>query len=233
MSLYFSISARILRGLQRIRIGDDPHAFDERIPKRDGAAEAVEKRQRGEDGSRPSWRSSMALKLRDVAEDVAMAQDDALRIAGAAAGEEEHGFARVPLRAESRAAGRECPPADRSPPSTRERSGASSRQQFVELAATFSGQGKSVKRCMNALAREMATFRPRARLRTLERGASAGEIQSDRALCPASTTARLATTAALARRARRWRFVFRSGNVLRRCRLSAAAAPSSFPRLNC
>ena len=85
---------RVFADLQRVRIRDGAHAFDERIPQRDGAAEAVKKRQAREHrvlGAEVQHEG----KLRDVAEQIAMAEHHTLRLTAAAAGEEDHGFVAV------------------------------------------------------------------------------------------------------------------------------------------
>jgi hypothetical protein len=79
-------------GVERGGVGDELDAFDDGIPKGDGAAEAVEKWEAAEDGVF-GMEVEATAELGDVGDDVAVGEDDAFGIAGAAAGEEEEGFA--------------------------------------------------------------------------------------------------------------------------------------------
>src|SRR6185295_10122058 len=71
------------------------HALEERVEERDSATEAVEKWERGEDqiGFPGVERDG---ELGDVAQDIAMAEDHALRFARAATGEKEDRFGMIP-----------------------------------------------------------------------------------------------------------------------------------------
>jgi hypothetical protein len=82
---------RNFSGFERARIRDGAHAFDEGIPERHGAAEAVEKRERREENI-IRLRVEHGGELRDVAENIAMTQDHALRFAGTSAREKQDRF---------------------------------------------------------------------------------------------------------------------------------------------
>src|SRR5204862_8109578 len=77
-----------LFGFERIRVGEGADAFEERIEQRDGASEAVEKWKRREQES-VLRRIAGDRELRNVAQDVAMTEDDTLRFSGAATGEKQ------------------------------------------------------------------------------------------------------------------------------------------------
>src|SRR5205823_6102125 len=81
----------VFRDLKRIGISHDADAFDHRIPERDGRSEAVKKRERSENGVF-LFRVEQFAKLGNVADDVAMRENDAFRIARAAAGKKQDGF---------------------------------------------------------------------------------------------------------------------------------------------
>ena len=82
---------RVLRRFERIWISDDAHAFDERIPKRDGRSEAVKERERRENGVVP-FRVEKFPELGDIADDIAMAEHDPFWFARASACEEQGCF---------------------------------------------------------------------------------------------------------------------------------------------
>ncbi len=66
---------------QRGGVGDEVDALDDREPQRDGAAERVEQRQAAEDGG-IGRKIEARAELRDVGQQVAVAEHDALRLAG-------------------------------------------------------------------------------------------------------------------------------------------------------
>ena len=104
--------------LERIRVGQRLHAFDERIPERHGATEAVKKWKRREHHI-VLFRIEHDGELRDVAEDVAMAERHAFRFARASAGEKQDRFRAVAHVRAISGCGREAPAAKRSCRSTR------------------------------------------------------------------------------------------------------------------
>src|SRR5205085_4551483 len=85
---------RDLFRLERVRVSQRANAFKERIKEGDGATETVEKRERSE---KKIVFSSLKRdgELRHVAQDIAMAQDHALRFARAPAGEKQDGFVMI------------------------------------------------------------------------------------------------------------------------------------------
>src|SRR5262245_10722172 len=68
---------RVLRCFERIGISDNSHAFDERIPERDGRSESMKKRKGREDGVGLS-RVQQLSELRDISDDITVADDNAL-----------------------------------------------------------------------------------------------------------------------------------------------------------
>jgi hypothetical protein len=78
-------------GVERGGVGDELDAFDDGIPKGHGAAEAVEEGKAAEDAVFGVEVEATA-ELGDVSDDVAVGEDDAFGIAGAATGEEEEGL---------------------------------------------------------------------------------------------------------------------------------------------
>ncbi len=78
-------------GVERGGVGDELDAFDDGIPKSHGAAEAVEEGKAAEDGVF-GMEVEAAAELGNVGDDVAVGEDDAFGVAGAAAGEEEEGL---------------------------------------------------------------------------------------------------------------------------------------------
>ena len=78
-------------GFERAGVGDEVHAFDDREPEGDGAAEGMEKRQAAEDGG-AGGQIEAGAELRDVRKHVAVAERHAFRFAGGAGGEEQGGL---------------------------------------------------------------------------------------------------------------------------------------------
>src|SRR5438552_15204948 len=76
----FFDQCRILRDFQRVRISNNAHALDQWIPKGDGRSEAVKKRERGENGV-VFLRVEKFPELRNVADNVSMAEPDSFRLA--------------------------------------------------------------------------------------------------------------------------------------------------------
>ena len=76
---------------QRTGVGDEIDPLDDRKPQRDGAAERVEQRQAAEDGGIGRQIEARA-ELRDVGQQVAVAEHDALRLAGGTRGEKQRGL---------------------------------------------------------------------------------------------------------------------------------------------
>src|SRR5439155_14662601 len=74
----------VLRGFQRIWISDNAHPFNEWIPKRDRRSECVKKRKRRENGV-VFRRVEQLSELRDVSDNVAVADHNAFGVAGASA----------------------------------------------------------------------------------------------------------------------------------------------------
>ncbi len=78
-------------GFKRARIGHQVHALDDGEPKRDRAAEGVEKRQASEDRG-AARQVETAAKLADIREDIAVAERDTLGLAGGTGGEKQGGL---------------------------------------------------------------------------------------------------------------------------------------------
>ena len=182
---------RAFRRLERIRISDDPHPVDERKPKRDRAAKAVEKWQRSEDQILPR-RVEHDAKLRDVANEIAVTQDDAFGIARAAAGEKQNRFGVVPFPRNSEQPDEPAAPA-----------GQIAAIHQRKILAFIPGSNSSS--CTTSPAREnpSGVWRKRSpRWRSSSRQSPARARSASRPLVkfkptgtlPASTTARFATT---------------------------------------
>ena len=136
---------RAFRGLERVRISDDAHPIDERKPERDRATEAVEKWERSENQIL-ARRVEHGAKLRDVANQIAMTQNDAFGIARAAAGEEQDGLGVIPFPRNFEQSNKPARRQEDAPPSTREKSWPSTSGAIHPAARHVSGQGKSVRR---------------------------------------------------------------------------------------
>ena len=81
----------ILCGFERVRVSDNRRALDQRIPEGDGAAEAVEKRQGGqEELVFPGVEKDG--ELGDIAEDVAVTEDNAFRFSRTPTGKKQNCF---------------------------------------------------------------------------------------------------------------------------------------------
>ena len=74
--------------LQRRGIVDEVQAADDRIPERDGAAEAVEQGQAAQHGV-GARHVQTAAELRDIGDQIAVGEHHALGLAGTAAGKEQ------------------------------------------------------------------------------------------------------------------------------------------------
>lgn len=95
-------------GIERIWKGDQPDPFNKRVPEGDGAAKGVEEGKASENGV-PAGEIEHAGELGDVPKDIAMAEDDALWLARAAAGKEDHRFLAIAHGGRVREEGEDAP----------------------------------------------------------------------------------------------------------------------------
>ncbi len=165
--------------LQRAGISDDPHPFDERIPKRDRAAEAVEKWQ-ASDHESVLGRVEEHGKLRDVAEDIAMAERDAFGRAGASAREKQYRFvlAAEPRQVEQARQQKHRRDQANQPPAEDRRF--HRRQKLIEMDHIL--RPRKILQLLRHRPRGDDRLEMRLALRRFDRFAGAGEVDVDRNL---------------------------------------------------